>query len=269
MMEGYIKGTGVYGFRNKKNNKWYVGSTTGYFSKRRNEHLLALENCKHHSKKFQRSWTKHGRKSFEYVVLEHVPRPDNISDDEYKYIILPREDYWIDKYDSYNNGYNVVSKAGNTLGYKHSEEAKAKLRYARTGSKQTTETILKKIDAMTGKKASEETRKLLSESIKKSWDGRRDNPTKPEHVAKRQKGREEVRISRFLIVYCMLNHLHKSNQVVFEDMLSYVEECNLGILKHQRAGNARRQKGYRAEGKQPWSERKKRIAAKQASQPQQ
>jgi group I intron endonuclease len=66
------------------------------FEKRKSRHLRDLKKGLHHSKKLQRSWLKYGEKKFVFLILEQ-----NIENN-----LIDREQYWINFYDSYKNGFN-------------------------------------------------------------------------------------------------------------------------------------------------------------------
>jgi hypothetical protein len=88
---------GIYEILNTKNNKSYIGSSKN-IDKRWKEHKKMLKDNKHHSIKLQRSYNKVKDKNvFEYNIIEIV------EDDS---ILHKREQYYIDKYDSFKNGYN-------------------------------------------------------------------------------------------------------------------------------------------------------------------
>ena len=108
------KKSGVYVITNTINNKVYIGSTISGFKKRIKEHLYELIKNRHHSDHLQKAYNKYGGDSFEFSVLE-------ICDKE---IIIVREQFYLDKYKSYQrkNGYNILEKAYNSQGYKHTEE---------------------------------------------------------------------------------------------------------------------------------------------------
>ena len=108
------KKSGVYVITNTINNKVYIGSTISGFKKRIKEHLYELIKNRHHSDHLQKAYNKYGGDSFEFSVLE-------ICDKE---IIIEREQFYLDKYKSYQrkNGYNILEKAYNSQGYKHTEE---------------------------------------------------------------------------------------------------------------------------------------------------
>lgn len=88
---------GIYRIYNTTTNKSYIGSTWKSFKSRWKQHLSKLDNNKHHSHEMQNAFNKYGTDSFVCEILEIVT-------DRCK--LLDREAYYIEKYDSYNNGYN-------------------------------------------------------------------------------------------------------------------------------------------------------------------
>lgn len=86
---------GIYRIINNKNKKCYVGSSY-CLQKREKQHFKMLKDGKHHSIKLQRSWNMTKDKNvFKFEVLEETS--DNLK---------VREQYWIDHYNAYDNGYN-------------------------------------------------------------------------------------------------------------------------------------------------------------------
>lgn len=90
--------SGIYQIKNSLNQKVYVGSAKD-FDKRWKKHFSDLEKGTHHSIKLQRSYNKHGN-IFECNILEEIPYE--------KSLIIERENFWIKKLDSKNNGYNIA-----------------------------------------------------------------------------------------------------------------------------------------------------------------
>jgi group I intron endonuclease len=87
----------VYGILNTVSSKFYIGASRNV-NQRKNRHFNDLQKGSHHSIKLQRSWDKHGKDKFKFIILEEV---ENIDD-------LPKkEEFWIEYYDSYYNGYNA------------------------------------------------------------------------------------------------------------------------------------------------------------------
>lgn len=117
----------------------------------------------HHSNKLQNSFNKYGIDCFHFEVLETY---DEIDYND----LLKREQFWMDYYDSYNNGYNSRPKAESNYGHKHSEETKKLLSKLNSGEN----------NAMYGKKLSEEQKQKISRKLK----GRKD---KPDTIEKKRK----------------------------------------------------------------------------------
>lgn len=94
---------GIYKIENKINKKVYIGSSKNV-EKRWATHLSELRNNKHHSYHLQQAWNKYGQDSFEFSIIE-------ILDNEF--LLIEKEQYWIDKYASYNCklGYNISNCA--------------------------------------------------------------------------------------------------------------------------------------------------------------
>jgi group I intron endonuclease len=93
--------TGVYYFKNKINNKCYIGSSSN-LRNRKNTHLCDLKNNRHHSVKFQRAYNQYGIDNFEYGIIEYCT-PD---------FLQQAETEWLKYFDSYNNGYNSTDEVG-------------------------------------------------------------------------------------------------------------------------------------------------------------
>ena len=123
-MKKDINKFGIYSIKNTENNKCYIGSTTESFSIRWTCHKCNLRNNKHVNNHLQSSWNLYGEKSFEFTILEIVSGLTNI---------LDREQYWIDQFD-WDQLYNICPRAGNSLGRKHNDEVKARLKECNTGS---------------------------------------------------------------------------------------------------------------------------------------
>lgn len=88
----------IYIIKNLINNKVYIGQTTQKLSKRFNGHCCYSKTDRSINMYIKRAIHKYGRKNFSIELLEEC----NIED------LNQREQYWIKKYDSYNNGYNLT-----------------------------------------------------------------------------------------------------------------------------------------------------------------
>lgn len=88
---------GVYAIHNLVTGKKYIGQSVSIKNRWR-KHLLELRNNRHHSKHLQHSFNKYGENVFIFGIIEEC---------DYKNLTA-REQYWINHFDSYNNGYNSV-----------------------------------------------------------------------------------------------------------------------------------------------------------------
>ena len=136
-----MKIIGIYKITNIVTGKCYVGSAVDLKDRFRS-HRSKLFLNKHHSPKLQNSYNKHGLDKFVYEIIEECP----------KGIIIEREQYYIDLYDSYNKGYNSRQKAESMLGFKFSEESKKKMSDSQKGKKRSKESIEKSRQANIGRK---------------------------------------------------------------------------------------------------------------------
>jgi group I intron endonuclease len=91
----------VYAIKNKINGLMYIGSTDN-LKKRIESHLEHLK-AGIHNYKLQKAWNEFGENAFEFIVIEKdIPL--------LKQFIA--EQYWLDTFKSYKEGYNVNPKAG-------------------------------------------------------------------------------------------------------------------------------------------------------------
>jgi hypothetical protein len=108
--------TGIYKWKNNLNNKFYVGSGFNLYS--RLQHYYSSEFMKGALKRSKSiiysTILKHGLENFSLSILEYCS-PDKL---------LEREQYYIDLLEP---EYNILTKAGSSLGYKHLQETKAKI----------------------------------------------------------------------------------------------------------------------------------------------
>lgn len=95
---------GVYKIENIKNHKVYIGSSKNIYNRWR-QHLRQLKANNHHSIKLQRCYNKLKDKStLQFSIVEIV---NNES------VLKNREQYYIDKYDAFNSGYNCSEQTDN------------------------------------------------------------------------------------------------------------------------------------------------------------
>lgn len=98
----------IYGIKNTITGKYYIGSTINKrgISYRIARHIYHLRTNTHHSEKLQRSFNKYESDFaiWEFILFEEITKDNH----------QIKEQYYIDKYDAYNNGYNSTPLAGVT-----------------------------------------------------------------------------------------------------------------------------------------------------------
>ena len=111
--------SGIYCITNKINNKKYVGQT--YSIKNRwSRHKRELNNNRHHNSHLQSAWNKYGENNFDFSILELCEIIE----------LNDKEKYWIEKLNTFNEGYNLTSGDIGCRGYVHTEEELQKMRNA-------------------------------------------------------------------------------------------------------------------------------------------
>jgi len=149
--------SGIYAIINLVTGKAYVGQAFN-FKKRWTNHEVELRLGRHTNQHFQAAWDLYTENAFIFIVLERCV-PD-------KAFLEWREQYWIDKLKSADRefGYNKSPSSRSNLGYKHSDESKAKWKDQRAkfvGVPRSQE-IKDKIRASTkGRKFSDESREKM------------------------------------------------------------------------------------------------------------
>lgn len=118
---------GIYQWKHKESGKIYIGSATdlsvrlkGYYNK---NYLRRIKNNSY----IYNAILEHDYSLFSLSILEFIDIT-NLSQEEARKLILSREQYYLDE--SFTRGdstYNILKVAGSSLGYKHSDEALAKI----------------------------------------------------------------------------------------------------------------------------------------------
>nr|UYL26217.1 GIY-YIG endonuclease [Cordyceps militaris] len=156
--------SGIYCWINNINNKIYIGSSinlTNRLYKYYNVNLLSTRRTSIYN-----ALLKYGYDNFSFVILEYITDKKELINKEQYYINLLEPEY------------NILKKAGSSLGFKHnketlyffkntrklSEEAKENLSLASTGRILSEETRLKISSKRKGIKLSNETKAKLSKS---------------------------------------------------------------------------------------------------------
>jgi|HubBroStandDraft_1064217.scaffolds.fasta_scaffold460089_1 excisionase family DNA binding protein len=86
---------GVYAIFCKATGLAYIGSSVNVHA-RTFQHISALRRHRHEAKKLLHAWKTYGENNFDIVILELCP----------KEVLFEREQFYIDAWDSFNEGYN-------------------------------------------------------------------------------------------------------------------------------------------------------------------
>jgi len=114
LVGGVVMSSGIYQITNQVNGKCYIGSAVNL--KRRWQHHLAALRCGGHSNlHLQRAFDKDGEEAFVFEVFEEAGSEN----------LIAREQYYLD---TLKPEYNFSPTAGSPLGYRHTEDAKRKLK---------------------------------------------------------------------------------------------------------------------------------------------
>lgn len=123
--------SGIYMLVNRTNEKKYIGQSRN-LNKRKNTHFWLLRKNRHFNPHLQRAWNK--GELIEFEIVEKCSE-DALND---------REVFWISKYDTMRQGYNLCKGGDATEGYHFTEEQKQKISKANKGKKTSRETIEKR-----------------------------------------------------------------------------------------------------------------------------
>lgn len=99
---------GIYKITNNINNKIYIGQSVD-IEHRLKEHKKPYNWNREKSKMLYQAFQKYGLENFTFEVIEEC-KEDQLD---------IREQYWIDYYDSYRNGYNMTSGGETNYGDNH------------------------------------------------------------------------------------------------------------------------------------------------------
>lgn len=108
----------VYGIHNKINNKYYIGITSD-LSSRWGHHKSKLRHNKHPNDDLQNDFNLCKEENFEFFIIEQLDC--NIE------TIAKKEIYYIEKYNSFSNGYNKTYGGDGTIYRKLTDEQRKKM----------------------------------------------------------------------------------------------------------------------------------------------
>lgn len=148
--------SGIYRIYNKRNGKFYIGSTSN-FRKRMREHLSCLRKNTHINNHLQHAFNKHGEESFSFEIFERV---EDLND------LLSVEQKVIDDLKPYeaNVGYNISRCATSYRAYGEDNH--------HHGIPKSDEQKRKTSQALKGHIHSEVTKKKISKAVKGKNTGR-------------------------------------------------------------------------------------------------
>ena len=133
---------GIYYIKNMINDKYYIGQSVDIKRRWIEERCQLNRDEDAWNTHLQASWKLYGKENFEFYVIEICPTEQ----------LDEREQFWINFYDAYYNGYNQSLGGGGTRGWNHTEETR------------------KKLSEVHKQKITEERRQQMSEISKELWD---------------------------------------------------------------------------------------------------
>lgn len=116
----------IYKCENNLNGKIYIGQTKRSLEERKNQHINDALS-KRSNVEFHKALRKYGIDNFTWDIVQYVKEDSDALNNA--------EIQWIQYFDSYNNGYNMTCGGSHGYSFSLSEEAKDKIRKARTGTK--------------------------------------------------------------------------------------------------------------------------------------
>jgi group I intron endonuclease len=136
----------IYKTTNKINGKSYIGQTTWSLDKRKYFHIYNALS-KRDNIYFHKAIRKYSEENFIWEVITKCNSLEELNKAEVE---------MIEKYNTFENGYNLSLGGSSNAGYKHSEESRQKMSEAKKG----------KNNPSYGKHHSEETKKKMREAHK-------------------------------------------------------------------------------------------------------
>jgi group I intron endonuclease len=114
----------IYKVTNKINEKMYIGRTTNLKEKMRIHMKRALNNK--HNSHFHNAIRKYSKENFKWKIIAKCFSKEELNNVEIE---------MIEKYNTFENGYNLTRGGEGRFGYSHTEETKKKISEAERGEK--------------------------------------------------------------------------------------------------------------------------------------
>lgn len=180
---------GIYKIVNLITGLVYIGSSENIYY-RWSAHKGSLRHNRHINKRLQNAWNKYGEKAFEFVIVKIVSSKK----------LLKTEQYYIDKFKSYNPkyGYNKspIAGLGRPAGWHHTEDIKKIIsKYAKINAKHG------KDNPLFGKPAYNHGIPHTSEhkkKLRKAWKKRKARGDVPYWTGKKRSKKTNLKISKKL-----------------------------------------------------------------------
>lgn len=96
--------SGIYKIESKQTSQVYIGSSLNV-EQRIRSHQSLLQRGKHENERLQQHWNLYGADDMEFSVVEYIEED----------LLSIRESYFIGKYDSFNNGFNLTLQTNRLL----------------------------------------------------------------------------------------------------------------------------------------------------------
>ena len=175
----------IYKATNTINGKCYVGFDSNY-PKRKDQHIRqSLRGQGHH---FHKAIKKYGIDCFIWEIIYQSKELDHT--------LNVMESYFIEKYNSYKDGYNLTLGGEGATGRIHSEETKRKMSESQKKSirnPHSEETKRKMSESHKGKAKSEEHKRKLSEAFKGISNHTEESKQKISNFSKNRKHTDETK----------------------------------------------------------------------------
>lgn len=114
---------GIYAIRNKVTKHIYIGESLNV-GVRWSKHIEDLETEKHHSYKLQQEWNEYDVSNFAFKIIEDLTPSKDMKYEKgrVKVALLCRELYYIKKYDTIENGFNIKETLKDIIAGHQSDE---------------------------------------------------------------------------------------------------------------------------------------------------